>query len=157
MAFLYVKLITHYHPVLKLKSPWRFPPLPLYPVTVWRLDKGAMFTLQVLNPGGATCNNGSTEICIPELRSYFPVEPDMLKPIPDVHLELGFGFHSFSFAELFRSNTYHRFLRKYHVADSKLFCSTNRDNIYVCTKYIQRKFNTKIENVCPMSVHMFKL
>ncbi|KDR11749.1 laccase-1-like isoform X2 [Zootermopsis nevadensis] len=65
----------------------------------------------VLNPDGATCNNGSSGICIPELRSYFPVDSAVLKPIPDVHLELGFGFHTFSIAELFLSNTYHRFLQ----------------------------------------------
>ncbi|KAF5269726.1 hypothetical protein FQA39_LY08649 [Lamprigera yunnana] len=69
------------------------------------------FVGRVLNPLDFNCDNPRDDaVCINELRSAYPTNPELLKETPDVKLFLPFRFLPLSKNEVFSSKTYNKFI-----------------------------------------------
>lgn len=68
-----------------------------------------------MNPLDAICDKKRNDaICVSNLKNAKAVEEDLLLERPDVKIFLPFRFYFYKVEELFRSQTYNRFLGKIH-------------------------------------------
>lgn len=72
--------------------------------------------VQVLNPLDAICNKPRKDaVCVSQLRNAKKVDQAILEERPDVKIFLPFRFLFYKPEDLFRPNTYNRFLGTFYL------------------------------------------
>uniref|UniRef100_A0A1B6CMC5 Plastocyanin-like domain-containing protein n=1 Tax=Clastoptera arizonana TaxID=38151 RepID=A0A1B6CMC5_9HEMI len=65
-----------------------------------------------VSPVNSRCNSSNTNgICVSRLRSVNRAPLNVLRPVPDVQIIWGFGFHFYPNNELYNNDNYHLFLQ----------------------------------------------